>query len=48
MNITIVGPRSVGKTTVSKIVSKKLKKNIFLPTKLGKKLLKNTVDLMGQ
>ena len=40
MNITIVGPRSVGKTTVSKIVSKKLKKKYISSDEIGEKALK--------
>jgi shikimate kinase len=40
MNITLIGPRSVGKTTISKIVSKKLKLKYISSDKLGEKAFK--------
>ena len=40
MKITITGPRSVGKTTISKIVAKKLRLNYFSSDEIGEKHLK--------
>jgi adenylate kinase family enzyme len=40
-NITITGPRSVGKSTISKLLSKKLKLKYISSDELGEKLSKN-------
>jgi len=45
MKITLTGPRSVGKTTVSKIVAKKLKLNYVSSDKMGEKALKKVGGL---
>lgn len=40
MRITITGPRSVGKTTISKLVAKKLKLKFYSSDEIGEKALK--------
>ncbi len=40
MKITITGPRSVGKTTISKLVAKKLKLNYVSSDEIGEKITK--------
>jgi shikimate kinase len=40
MNISITGPRSVGKTTISKLVARKLKLNYISSDELGEKAFK--------
>lgn len=39
-NITISGPRSVGKTTISKLVAKRLKKKYISSDEIGEKAMK--------
>lgn len=41
MNITITGPRSVGKTTISKLIAKKLKLKYISSDEIGEKEFKN-------
>ena len=40
MKITITGPRSVGKTTVSKLLAKNLKLRYYSSDEIGEKALK--------
>jgi shikimate kinase len=41
MNITITGPRSVGKSTISKLVAKKLKRKYISSDEIGNKATKS-------
>jgi shikimate kinase len=47
MNITITGPRSVGKSTISKLVAKKLKLKYISSDEIGEKALKGQGGLDG-
>ncbi len=47
MNITITGPRSVGKSTISKLVAKKLKKKYISSDEIGNKAMKSLGGLDG-
>jgi shikimate kinase len=47
MNITITGPRSVGKTTISKLVAKKLGKKYISSDEIGDRAMKKYGGLDG-